>query len=119
MFTVYPQTKIYFAHWPEVTYGSASVKSHGKKVLAAIGLAVSKIDDLTSGLQDLSEQHAYKLRVDPTNFKVRLWLTPRRTIPPARFYAQKKGGFDLDEATLFQQKQLCAIHRSCPNAFSW
>lgn len=103
MFTVYPQTKIYFAHWPDVAYGSASVKAHGKRVMGAVGIAVSKIDDLIAGLLDLSEQHAYKLRVDPANFKVRLWLTPWRTIPPARFYAQKKGGFDLDEATLSHQ----------------
>lgn len=70
MFAVYPQTKIYFAHWPSVSYGSAPVKEHGKKVLGAVGLAVSKIDDLNNGLLDLSEQHAYKLRVDPSNFKV-------------------------------------------------
>lgn len=85
MLTVYPQTKIYFSHWPEVTYGSASVKNHGKKVLAAIGLAVAKIDDLNTGLLDLSEQHAYKLRVDPSNFKVRLWLAPWRTFLPRAF----------------------------------
>lgn len=82
MLTVYPQTKIYFAHWPEVTYGSSPVKNHGKKVMGGVALAVSKIDDLASGLLELSEQHAYKLRVDPVNFKVRLWLTPLRTIPP-------------------------------------
>nr|ACQ58312.1 Hemoglobin subunit alpha-2 [Anoplopoma fimbria] len=29
-----------------------------------------KIDDLTGGLLDLSEQHAFTLRVDPANFKI-------------------------------------------------
>lgn len=33
-------------------------------------MAVSKIDDLTKGLLDLSEQHAFTMRVDPANFKV-------------------------------------------------
>lgn len=71
MLTVYPQTKIYFSHWPEMTLGSAPVLAHGKKVMSGIALAVSKIDNLNAGLQDLSEQHAFKLRVDPANFRVR------------------------------------------------
>lgn len=32
--------------------------------------AVEKIDDLGAGLLDLSELHAFTLRVDPANFKV-------------------------------------------------
>lgn len=118
MLCVYPQTKIYFSHWPDISYGSASVKAHGKRVLQAVGVAVTKIDDLLTGLMDLSEKHAYTMRVDPANFKVRLWLTPWRTIPPAR-RGEKKGGIDLDEATLSQQKQLSAIHSCWPTAFSW
>ncbi|KAM6963774.1 hemoglobin, alpha embryonic 5 isoform 4-T4 [Tautogolabrus adspersus] len=70
MLTVYPQSKIYFSHWPDLSAGSSSVKAHGKKVMGGIGLAVSKIDDLTKGLLDLSEQHAFQLRVDPANFKL-------------------------------------------------
>ncbi|XP_041817990.1 hemoglobin, alpha embryonic 5 [Chelmon rostratus] len=70
MFAVYPQTKTYFSHWPDLGPGSASVKSHGKKVMGGVALAVSKIDDLTKGLLDLSEQHAFQLRVDPANFKI-------------------------------------------------
>lgn len=72
MLSVYPQTKTYFSHWPDLSPGSASVKAHGKRVMGGVALGVSKIDDLTNGLLDLSEQHAFQLRVDPANFKVRL-----------------------------------------------
>ncbi|XP_017274017.2 hemoglobin, alpha embryonic 5 [Kryptolebias marmoratus] len=68
--TVYPQTKTYFAHWPDLSASSPSVKNHGKKIMGGVTLAVAKIDDLTNGLLDLSELHAFKLRVDPANFKL-------------------------------------------------
>lgn len=71
MLTVYPQTKTYFAHWPDLSLGSGPVKNHGAKVMVGIAQAVKVIDDLERGLLDLSEQHAYTLRVDPSNFKVR------------------------------------------------
>lgn len=71
MLIVYPQTKTYFSHWPSLSLGSAPVKAHGAKVMGGVGLAVKNIDDLTNGMLELSEQHAYKLRVDPANFKVR------------------------------------------------
>lgn len=32
--------------------------------------AVTKIDNLSTGLLELSELHAFTLRVDPANFKV-------------------------------------------------
>ncbi|XP_074476751.1 hemoglobin, alpha embryonic 5 [Sebastes fasciatus] len=70
MIVVYPQTKTYFTHWSDMSPGSAPVKAHGKKVMSGIGLAVSKIDDLNAGLLELSEQHAFQLRVDPSNFKI-------------------------------------------------
>ncbi|XP_055032465.1 hemoglobin, alpha embryonic 5 [Misgurnus anguillicaudatus] len=70
MLLVYPQTKTYFAHWSDLTPGSAPVKSHGKKIIGGLGLAVEKIDDLFAGLLNLSELHAFQLRVDPANFKV-------------------------------------------------
>uniref|UniRef100_A0A8C7Z932 Si:ch211-5k11.8 n=1 Tax=Oryzias sinensis TaxID=183150 RepID=A0A8C7Z932_9TELE len=54
----YPQTKTYF------------VKKHGATVMAAIGEAISKIHDLVGALSKLSELHAFKLRVDPANFKI-------------------------------------------------
>lgn len=71
MLTVYPQTKTYFSHWPDMSPGSAPVKAHGKKVMSGVAQGVTKIDDLTNGLLELSEQHAFQLRVDPANFKVR------------------------------------------------
>ncbi|XP_020498203.1 hemoglobin, alpha embryonic 5 [Labrus bergylta] len=70
LFTVYPQSKIYFSHWSDLGPNSSSVKAHGKKVMGGVALAVSKIDDLTRGLLELSEQHAFQLRVDPANFKL-------------------------------------------------
>ncbi|XP_077069640.1 hemoglobin subunit alpha-1-like [Siphateles boraxobius] len=70
MLAVYPQTKTYFSHWKDLSPGSAPVKKHGKTVMGGVGEAVSKIDDLTSGLLNLSELHAFKLRVDPANFKI-------------------------------------------------
>ncbi|XP_077069635.1 hemoglobin subunit alpha-1-like [Siphateles boraxobius] len=70
MLAVYPQTKTYFSHWKDLSPGSAPVKKHGKTVMGGVGEAVSKIDDLTSGLLNLSELHAFQLRVDPANFKI-------------------------------------------------
>ncbi|XP_034563643.1 hemoglobin, alpha embryonic 5 [Notolabrus celidotus] len=70
MLCVYPQTKTYFSHWPDLSAGSASVRAHGKKVMGGVGLAVQNIDDLKKGLLDLSEKHAFTLRVDPANFKI-------------------------------------------------
>ncbi|XP_059415285.1 hemoglobin embryonic subunit alpha [Carassius carassius] len=70
MLVVYPQTKTYFAHWKDLSPGSAPVRKHGKTVMGGVAEAVSKIDDLTSGLLNLSELHAFQLRVDPANFKI-------------------------------------------------
>ncbi|KTF91039.1 hypothetical protein cypCar_00049604 [Cyprinus carpio] len=70
MLYVYPQTKTYFSHWSSLSPGSAPVRKHGKKVVAGIGLAVEKIDDLFAGLLTLSELHAFQLRVDPANFRI-------------------------------------------------
>uniref|UniRef100_A0A3P9D4N0 Hemoglobin subunit alpha-A-like n=2 Tax=Maylandia zebra TaxID=106582 RepID=A0A3P9D4N0_9CICH len=70
MLTAYPQTKIYFSHWSDLSPSSAQVKKHGATIMAAIEDAVSKIDDLTGGLSALSELHAFKLRVDPANFRI-------------------------------------------------
>nr|prf hemoglobin alpha [Carassius auratus] len=70
MLTVYPQTKTYFSHWSDLSPGSAPVKKHGKTIMGAVGDAVSKIDDLVGALSALSELHAFKLRIDPANFKI-------------------------------------------------
>lgn len=70
MLSVYPQTKTYFAHWKDQSPNSASAKKHGITIMNAVGDAVTKIDDLKAGLFNLSELHAFTLRVDPANFKV-------------------------------------------------
>ncbi|KAM7371832.1 hypothetical protein PAMP_009042 [Pampus punctatissimus] len=70
MMIVYPQTKTYFSHWKDLSPGSAQVRKHGSTVMKAVGDAVGKIDDLSSGLLNLSELHAFTLRVDPVNFKI-------------------------------------------------
>ncbi|KAF7225636.1 hemoglobin embryonic subunit alpha-like [Nothobranchius furzeri] len=57
MLVVYPQTKTYFAHWKDLSPGSAPVAKHGATIMAGVGDAVSKIDDLTAGLLNLSELH--------------------------------------------------------------
>ncbi|XP_039979602.1 hemoglobin subunit alpha-A-like [Xiphias gladius] len=69
MLNVYPQTKTYFSHWADLSPESSNVKKHGGTIMAAIGEAVGKIDDLTSAFSSLSELHAFKLRVDPANFR--------------------------------------------------
>ncbi|XP_017574477.1 hemoglobin subunit alpha-like [Pygocentrus nattereri] len=70
MLVVYPQTKTYFSHWADLSPGSAPVKKHGKTIMGAVSDAVAKIEDLPAALSQLSELHAYKLRVDPANFKI-------------------------------------------------
>ncbi|AWP19131.1 Alpha-type globin isoform 2 [Scophthalmus maximus] len=70
MLVVYPQTKTYFTHWKDLSPGSAPVRKHGKTVMRGVAEAVAKIDDLKAGLLELSELHAFTLRVDPANFKV-------------------------------------------------
>ncbi|KAM4531209.1 hemoglobin subunit alpha-A-like [Odontesthes bonariensis] len=70
MLTSYPQTKTYFAHWSDLSPESPQVKKHGATIMAAIGNAVGMMDDLVGGLSKLSELHAFKLRIDPANFKI-------------------------------------------------
>ncbi|XP_068584027.1 hemoglobin embryonic subunit alpha-like [Cebidichthys violaceus] len=70
MLTVYPQTKTYFSHWKDQSPSSPSARKHGITVMAGVGDAVAKIDDLKGGLVSLSELHAFTLRVDPANFKI-------------------------------------------------
>ncbi|KAI1883942.1 hypothetical protein AGOR_G00221270 [Albula goreensis] len=70
MLTVFPQTKTYFSHWADLSPGSAPVKKHGSTIMKAVGEAVGKIDDLVGYFSGLSELHAFKLRVDPANFRI-------------------------------------------------
>lgn len=69
LFSCYPQAKTYFPHF-DLHTGSAQLRAHGSKVVAAVGDAVKSIDNVASALSKLSELHAYVLRVDPVNFKV-------------------------------------------------
>ncbi|KAK6481782.1 hemoglobin embryonic subunit alpha-like [Huso huso] len=70
LIVVFPQTKIYFSHFADLSPSSPQIKAHGAKVLGAIGEAVSSIDNVSASLSKLSELHAYNLRVDPVNFKL-------------------------------------------------
>ncbi|XP_040295828.1 hemoglobin subunit alpha-3-like [Bufo bufo] len=67
LFLSFPQTKTYFSHF-DLSHGSADLKTHGGKVLNALGNAASHLDDLDGNLSSLSDLHAYNLRVDPGNF---------------------------------------------------
>ncbi|XP_005391730.2 PREDICTED: hemoglobin subunit alpha-3-like [Chinchilla lanigera] len=69
MFLSFPSTKTYFPHF-DMTPGSPQIQAHGKKVANALNKAVENIDDMPTALSDLSDLHAYKLRVDPVNFKL-------------------------------------------------
>ncbi|XP_068276421.1 hemoglobin subunit alpha-D-like [Nyctibius grandis] len=69
MFFVYPPTKTYFPHF-DLHQGSDQVHGHGKKVMAALSNAVKNLDNLSQALSELSNLHAYNLRVDPVNFKL-------------------------------------------------
>ncbi|NXK02917.1 HBA2 protein, partial [Herpetotheres cachinnans] len=71
MFMTYPQTKTYFPHF-NLQHGSDQIRSHGKKVLNALGNAVKSLDNLSQALSELSNLHAYNLRVDPSHFALQL-----------------------------------------------
>ncbi|XP_029500514.1 hemoglobin subunit alpha-1-like [Oncorhynchus nerka] len=60
MLVVYPQTKTYFSHWPDLSPGLPRSGS----------MVTIKIDDLKAGLLTLSELHAFQLCIDPANFKI-------------------------------------------------
>nr|XP_009934609.1 PREDICTED: hemoglobin subunit alpha-2-like [Opisthocomus hoazin] len=68
MFCTFPQTKTYFPHF-DLHHGSEQVRCHGKKVLTALGNGIKNLDNLSQALSELSNLHAYNLRVDPANFK--------------------------------------------------
>ncbi|XP_060798118.1 hemoglobin subunit alpha-like [Neoarius graeffei] len=70
LFEAFPQTKTYFSHWSDLHPGSDQVKHHGGVIAKKIGDAVAHIDDLRGALSSLSDLHAFKLRVDPANFKL-------------------------------------------------
>ncbi|XP_052053534.1 hemoglobin subunit theta-1-like isoform X5 [Apodemus sylvaticus] len=67
-FVAFPSTKTYFPHL-DLRPGSSQVKAHAQKVADALTLATQHLDDLPASLSALSDLHAHKLRVDPTNFQ--------------------------------------------------
>ncbi|NXN69754.1 HBA2 protein, partial [Himantopus himantopus] len=71
MFITYPQTKTYFPHF-DLHHGSDQIRGHGKKVASALGTAVKSLDNLSQALSELSNLHAYNLRVDPPRFALQL-----------------------------------------------
>ncbi|XP_027144077.1 hemoglobin subunit alpha-2-like isoform X1 [Larimichthys crocea] len=90
MLTVYPQTKTYFAHWKDQSPNSPSARKHGITVMSGVADAVTKIDDLKGGLLNLSELHAFTLRVDPLTSRLSptasllSWPSCSRPISPLR-----------------------------------
>nr|XP_033802433.1 hemoglobin subunit beta-2-like [Geotrypetes seraphini] len=72
---VYPWTQRYFPSFgnmssPAAIINNAKVSAHGKKVLFALGEAVSHLDNIKGTFAKLSEFHADILHVDPHNFKL-------------------------------------------------
>ncbi|XP_075037444.1 hemoglobin subunit beta-3-like [Mixophyes fleayi] len=49
---------------------NAKLHNHGIKVLSAIGDTISHLDNMKGFLHQLSDLHAFKLHVDPVNFKL-------------------------------------------------
>ncbi|XP_072312460.1 hemoglobin, alpha embryonic 5 [Eucyclogobius newberryi] len=69
LFICYPQSKIYFSHWADLTPNSAAIRTHAPIILSGVTLAVKNIEDINTSLLELSEKHAFQLKVDPSNFK--------------------------------------------------
>lgn len=79
MFTTFPKTKTYFGHL-DISPGSGQLRNLGKKIVVALAEETRHISTpvFTTNLGYLSRYHAFQLRIDPTNFKVknvlRYWL---------------------------------------------
>ena len=69
LFCTFPQTKTYFPHF-DLSPNSKDVQQHGQKVVKALDSAIKHLDNIRGTLADLSDLHAYNLRVDPVNFKL-------------------------------------------------
>uniref|UniRef100_A0A7N5K6A8 Globin domain-containing protein n=1 Tax=Ailuropoda melanoleuca TaxID=9646 RepID=A0A7N5K6A8_AILME len=66
---VYPRTKTYFSHF-NLTPGSKDILHQGEKVAKALESALKHVDNIRGELCQLSDLHAYNLRVDPVNFQM-------------------------------------------------
>ncbi|XP_075686172.1 hemoglobin subunit alpha-B-like [Rhinoderma darwinii] len=69
LFKTYPKTKTYFSKF-NLDPASPDLKRQGSKILNAIGVASKHLDDLDEALSQLSDLHAFHLRVDPGNFNL-------------------------------------------------
>ncbi|KAF7243096.1 Hemoglobin subunit alpha-D [Varanus komodoensis] len=69
LFKVFPQTKVYFSHL-DLSPGSSDVRHQGQKIIRALDNALKHLDNIHGVLADLSDLHAYNLRVDPVNFNL-------------------------------------------------
>uniref|UniRef100_A0A8C7D9Z1 Hemoglobin alpha embryonic-4 n=1 Tax=Oncorhynchus kisutch TaxID=8019 RepID=A0A8C7D9Z1_ONCKI len=69
MMTTFPGTKTYFAHL-DIRPRSPHLRSHGKKIVLAIAECSKDISSMMVTLAPLQTLHAYKLRIDPCNFKL-------------------------------------------------
>uniref|UniRef100_A0A674D4I1 Hemoglobin subunit alpha-D-like n=1 Tax=Salmo trutta TaxID=8032 RepID=A0A674D4I1_SALTR len=69
MMTTFPGTKTYFAHL-DIRPRSTHLRSHGKKIVLAIAECSKDISSMMVTLAPLQTLHAYKLRIDPCNFKI-------------------------------------------------
>uniref|UniRef100_U3F869 Alpha globin n=1 Tax=Micrurus fulvius TaxID=8637 RepID=U3F869_MICFL len=69
LLVVFPQSKTYFSHL-NLNPGSKDIIHQGEKVGKALDSALKHLDDIRGTLSQLSDLHAYNLRVDPVNFKL-------------------------------------------------
>ncbi|XP_051698067.2 hemoglobin subunit zeta-like isoform X1 [Oryctolagus cuniculus] len=95
LFLSFPQTKISFPHF-DLRPGSAQLRAHGAEVAAALDDAVKNMDNLDSALSSLSDLLAYKLRIDPVNFRLLshcLQVTLARNLP-RDFTAEAQAAWD-------------------------
>lgn len=65
---VFPQSKTYFSHF-NLSPGSKDIIHQGEKIGKALDSALKHLDDIRGTLSQLSDLHAYNLRVDPVNFQ--------------------------------------------------
>ncbi|KAM4623706.1 hemoglobin subunit alpha-D-like [Polymixia lowei] len=68
MFTTFPGSKSYFSHL-DLRPRSPHLKTRGKRIVLAIAEGAKDIDHLAVALAPLQTLHAYRLRIDPSNFK--------------------------------------------------
>ncbi|KAK1162833.1 hemoglobin subunit rho-like [Acipenser oxyrinchus oxyrinchus] len=72
---VYPWTQRYFSTFGNLSNataiaGNPKVRAHGKRVLDALGDAITHLDNVSATYASLSQLHSEKLHVDPENFRL-------------------------------------------------